>query len=70
MIVAGRTPAERHARDSLREFSVNDPRLLLLTYDDVIAIGEATVTLFERSLTPRSERVLLAAGPPASGGIR
>ena len=62
IVVAGRTPTEKHARDSLREFSVNDARLLLLTYDDVLAIGEATVTLFERSLTRRAEQAVLASG--------
>ena len=61
IIVAGRTPEQKAARDSLREFNASDPRIVVLTYDDLLAIGEATVTLFERRLDSRSTPALLAA---------
>jgi hypothetical protein len=66
IIVAGRTPEQKAARDALRDFSATDPRLVVLTYDDLLAIGEATVTLFERRLDQRSRLALLGAHDGAS----
>jgi len=50
IIVAGRTPKEREALNALRDINVSEPRILILTYDDVLAIAEATIKIFERKL--------------------
>lgn len=50
IIVAGRTPTERGALNTLRDINVGEHRILILTYDDVLAIAEATIRIFERRL--------------------
>jgi hypothetical protein len=51
IIVAGRRPAEAGALEALKEINTESGRLLILTYDDVIAVAESTISLFERRLS-------------------
>jgi Domain of unknown function (DUF4263) len=51
VIIAGKTPEEWSARDTLRDMNATDSRVSILTYDDVLALAEATIKLFERRLT-------------------
>jgi hypothetical protein len=57
IIVAGRTPKESEALSALRDINVSERRILILTYDDVLAIAEATIKIFERKLQ-RSSNLL------------
>jgi Domain of unknown function (DUF4263) len=50
VIVAGRQPAEEAAQDVIRELNNANPRVTLMTYDEVAAIAEATIRLFRRRL--------------------
>jgi Domain of unknown function (DUF4263) len=50
IIVAGRNPKEPEALDTLRDMSTETGRLVLLTYDDVLAVAESTIRVFERRL--------------------
>jgi hypothetical protein len=50
IIVAGRQPEEKRARDVIRELNSAYPRTVLMTYDEVVSVAEATVELFERRL--------------------
>lgn len=54
IIVAGRTPKERGALNALRDINVSERRMLVITYDDVLAIAEATIRIFERKLRRKS----------------
>jgi hypothetical protein len=51
VIVAGRRPSEAGAREALKEINSESGRFLVLTYDDVIAVAEATISLFECRLS-------------------
>jgi hypothetical protein len=57
IIVAGRTPKSNEALEALRDVNASDRRILTLTYDDVLAIAEATIKIFERKLQ-RNSRLL------------
>jgi hypothetical protein len=50
IIVAGRQPEDKRARDVIRGLNSAYPRIVLMTYDEVVSIAEATVKLFERRL--------------------
>lgn len=50
IVVAGRTPKERGALNMLRDINVSEHRIMIFTYDDVLAIAEATIKIFERKL--------------------
>jgi Domain of unknown function (DUF4263) len=50
IIVAGRQPEEKRAKDVIRELNAAHSRIILMTYDEVHSIAEATVALFERRL--------------------
>jgi Domain of unknown function (DUF4263) len=50
IIVAGRQPEDKRARDAIRGLNSAHPRTVLMTYDEVVSIAEATVKLFERRL--------------------
>jgi hypothetical protein len=54
ILVAGRTPAAEGALDALRDLSLENSRIILLTYDDVLAIAESTIQIFERRLVART----------------
>lgn len=51
IIVAGRQPEDLEARNFIRRWNAKHPRIVLMTYDEVVAVAEATVALFERRLT-------------------
>lgn len=57
IIVAGRTPNSNEALEALRDINASDRRIVTFTYDDVLAIAEATIKIFERKLQ-RSSRLL------------
>lgn len=48
IIIAGRTPKNKEALEALKDINVENNRILLMTFDDVLSIAEATVNLFER----------------------
>ena len=50
IILGGRTPDESDARQRLRDLRMENSRLLIVTYDDLLSIANATVVLFERRL--------------------
>jgi Domain of unknown function (DUF4263) len=54
ILVAGRTPVEEGALDALRDLNLENSRIIILTYDDVMAISESTIRLFERRLIGRT----------------
>ena len=58
IVVIGRTPPEPKAIEALKEVNSDHGRILVLTYDDVLAIAEATLGIFEKGL--HSPQVLLA----------
>lgn len=62
IVIGGQTPEQKEARDALREFSTSDPRIVILTYDDLLAIAEATVALFERKLDPPPKTIAALIG--------
>lgn len=51
IIVAGRRPSEAGAQEALKEINTEYGRLLILTYDDVVAVAESTISLFEHRLS-------------------
>ncbi|MBW8873981.1 MAG: DUF4263 domain-containing protein [Acidobacteria bacterium] len=62
ILVAGRTPVAEGELDALRDLSLENSRILLLTYDDVLAISESTIQIFERRLTARAPGQLSEPG--------
>lgn len=57
IIVAGRNPENAEALEALKDINASDGRITILTYDNVLAIAEATIKIFERRLQ-RSSRLL------------
>ncbi|MDP9122355.1 MAG: hypothetical protein M3O15_13475 [Acidobacteriota bacterium] len=51
MIVAGRSPIDQGALEALRDMNVDNPRILLVTYDELLASAEATITIIERRVS-------------------
>ena len=64
IIVLGRTPRDEDALEALRDLNVETARILIMTYDDVVAVADATIAIFERRLADPS----LQIGTGASGG--
>jgi hypothetical protein len=50
IIVAGRTPWQKLAIDALRDINLSNNRMLILTYDDILAIAQSTLNMFEKNL--------------------
>ena len=50
LVVIGRTPSEEGALDALRDINMENGRIVVLTYDDVVAVSESTIRIFERRL--------------------
>lgn len=50
IIVAGRAPEDKAAQDVIRGLNAAVERIVLMTYDEVLSIAEATIALFERRL--------------------
>jgi hypothetical protein len=50
IVVAGRSPSEEAAVETLRDINIAEPRILVVSYDDVLAMAEATIKIVERRL--------------------
>ncbi|MHB9075833.1 MAG: Shedu anti-phage system protein SduA domain-containing protein [Desulfobaccales bacterium] len=38
LILIGRSPTDKEARNALKDFNISDPRILVMTYDDALSI--------------------------------
>lgn len=54
IIVIGRIPSNSDALQALRDINTENSRILILTYDDVLSVAEATINLFEKRLLNQS----------------
>ncbi len=50
IVVLGRTPDNDDALEALRDLNAENARIVIMTYDDVVAVAEATIAIFERRL--------------------
>jgi hypothetical protein len=48
LIVAGRSPESQEALEALRDMNVENARILIVTYDDLLLVAEATIRVVER----------------------
>jgi hypothetical protein len=48
LIVAGRSPDSQEALEALRDMNVENARILIVTYDDLLLLAEATIRVVER----------------------
>lgn len=51
ILVLGRTPENDDALEALRDLNSENARIVIMTYDDVVAVAEATIAIFEKRLT-------------------